>query len=532
MPQDAKCPKCGHGFPVTEARHPFTVACPRCEAALTVEFKKPAVPPEAGEPPYEVAVKPGAAADATAAAPKPKNKKRKSDDEEREQRGGGSAMIVLLSGGLGLLVVLSGLALTGWFLFTQVDTETTTAARTNNNRPNTNTTRPGNRGGPTVTNPARPNNGGNVKGPNDGGNTGGTPKRKGKGGTVGGPGDAGQPKNRFELRPVAGKLTPIRPPADLDVNVPKTILLPGRADAVALGGGGRYVVFHFPEGRLAVFDANTGDLEKEAATDNGGAMMTAGSDALVVSVPNARNKLRAYSLPDLKPLNDFEIPLFHGARSITMGPGTNGPLLAVDPFGEVVLIDVNSGEPVEGSQAKVGIPNAQVRASRDGKLFLAGNGYAQHDKFSLLGESLQKWQVKSPEVAAAYISADGKRVYGKDQVVTAGGTVVATKPAGLTNAWFVPAVTPAGDYYLRVSEAKVGAPPRTRNSVVVSLHKGNDADNPVLPAWEGLPETDRLVHPGARTEPLDRHLFLIPEAKLLVILNQDKSKLVVRKLPL
>lgn len=128
MPQDAKCPKCGHGFPVTEARHPFTVACPRCEAALAVEFKKPAVPPEAGEPPYEVAVKPGAAADATAAATRPKNKKRKSDDEEREQRGGGSAMIVLLSGGLGLLVVLSGLALTGWFLFTQVDTETTTAA--------------------------------------------------------------------------------------------------------------------------------------------------------------------------------------------------------------------------------------------------------------------------------------------------------------------------------------------------------------------------------------------------------------------
>ena len=41
MPQDAKCPKCDHTFPVTEARQAFTVACPRCETEMTVEFKKP-----------------------------------------------------------------------------------------------------------------------------------------------------------------------------------------------------------------------------------------------------------------------------------------------------------------------------------------------------------------------------------------------------------------------------------------------------------------------------------------------------------
>ena len=46
-------------FPVTEARHAFTVACPRCDAELTVEFKKPANPPEAGQPPYDLLVKPG-----------------------------------------------------------------------------------------------------------------------------------------------------------------------------------------------------------------------------------------------------------------------------------------------------------------------------------------------------------------------------------------------------------------------------------------------------------------------------------------
>jgi hypothetical protein len=514
---------------VTEARHPFTVTCPRCEAMLTVEFKKPATVPEAGQPPYELAVKPGAAADATAAAPKPK--KRKEDDEEEKQRGGGSALIVLLSGGLGLTVVLAGLSLTGWFLFTQVDTEEPVVRRTDNRNNNSNSNRPNNSGNKANT------NGGN-KAPNDGGTTGGTnkTKKKAKGGDGGvgfNPGAPAAPKDRFDLRPAAGTLTAIKPPADLDANVPKNILLPGRADAVAVAGGGRYIVFHFPEGRMALFDANTGDIEKEVAADNGNSMLAAGANAVVASSRNGRNRFQAYSLPDLKPLNNFEVPLSRGPRSITMGAGTNGPLLAVDAIGEVALVDVNSGKPVEGSAARLdNFRPDQVRASHDGKLFLAGNGYGQNDKFSLLGESLQKWQVKSPDVAAAYLGPDGKRVYGLDQIISATGTVVASKPAGLTHAWFVPAVTATGDYFLRVNEAKVGTPPRTRNGVSVSLHKGSDADSPVLPAWEGLPETERLVHPGTRTEPLDRHLFLIPEAKLLVILNQDKSKLVVRKLPI
>lgn len=528
MPQDAKCPSCGHGFPVTEARHPFTVTCPRCEAMLTVEFKKPATVPEAGQPPYELAVKPGAAADATAAAPKPK--KRKEDDEEEKQRGGGSALIVLLSGGLGLTVVLAGLSLTGWFLFTQVDTDEPVARRSDNR--NNNSNRPNNSGNKANS------SGNNNKAPNDG-NTGGTNKTKKKvkgndGGVGFNPGEPAAPKDRFDLRPAAGTLTAIKPPADLDANVPKSILLPGRADAVAVAGGGRYVVFHFPEGRLALFDANTGDVEKEATMENGGtALLTAGANKLVVAVPHIRNRLRAYSLPDLKPLNDFEVPLFHGARSITMGPGTNGPLLAVDPFGEVALLDVNSGKPVEGAGGRIGIPNPQVRASHDGKVFLAGNGYGQGDKFSLVGESLQKWQVKSPDVAAAYIGPDGKRVYGKDQVVTTNGDTVVTKPASLAHAWFVPAVTATGDYFLRVNGVKVGTAPRQRDAISVSLHKGTDGNNPVLPAWEGLPEVENLANAFfVSSEPLDRHLFLIPEAKLLVVLNRDKSKLVVRKLPI
>src|SRR6188508_2252483 len=108
MPQDATCTACKHVFPVTEARGAFTVPCPKCEADLTIEFKKPATPPDAGQPPYELLVKSGALPNS---APATTKRKRPDDDDDEPKRKGGSAMIVLVSGGLGLLFVLGGLGL-------------------------------------------------------------------------------------------------------------------------------------------------------------------------------------------------------------------------------------------------------------------------------------------------------------------------------------------------------------------------------------------------------------------------------------
>jgi hypothetical protein len=260
-------------------------------------------------------------------------------------------------------------------------------------------------------------------------------------------------------------------------------------------------------------------------------MLAAGANVVAVSLPNNGNKLRTYTLPDLRQVREFDVPVFAGARSIAMGAATNGPLLCVNPFGEVILIDVNSGTPIEGSKVGIGIPNGQLRASHDGKTFLAGNGYGQNDKFSTVTESAKKWAVKSPDVPAAYLSADGKRIYGKDLVATPTGGTIASKPATLQHAWFVPAVT--GDYFLRVNEVKIGTPPRTRNGVAVSVHRGRDAVRPILTPWEGEQEMDGLINTFfVNSEPLDKHLFLIPEAKLLVVLNRDKNKLKIWKLPI
>ena len=194
--------------------------------------------------------------------------------------------------------------------------------------------------------------------------------------------------------------------------------LPGRVGAIAVGGGGRYIVFHFPEqGRLAVFDANVGDLTTSEGMENGAIQLAAGATKVVVSVPNTRN-YRVYSLPELKRENEFEPPLFHGGRAIAMGSRTNGPLLCVDPFGHVVLMDIASGKPIEGSDQEIQLPNGQLRLPR-----MASCSWPAMDMAAT--RSSRWWMslaasgaVRSPDVADAYPSADGNHLLGKEQIIT------------------------------------------------------------------------------------------------------------------
>jgi hypothetical protein len=500
MPLDANCPQCQHTFPVTEARHPFTVSCPKCDGDLTVEFRKPSVQPEPGEPHYELLVKPGALPGTGGPPPAPK---RKSDDDE-DVRGGGSMMVVLLSGGLGLLFVMLGLGVTGWYLFTQVDMSSGYANRNNNFN---NNNRP-------------PNNNNNNNRPNP------QPWQP----------DPWQPQPKkvidtFDLRPVNGRLDRITPPVGLQVNDPKTILLDGTVETVSVGGGGRYIVLAFPAaGRLQVFDASTGEITNSVNVPSEyGRQIAAGANKVAVKT-NQSKRYRVYSLPNLQQEGEFELSGVFDAVGIAMGSRTNGPLLAIDPFGEAQLVDLSTNTVIEGSKAKVDAPRNRLSATADGKLFFGGDSYNDRDRFKMIDEFDKRWRVRDPNATAAYIAPNGQRIYAKDQILSSTGSQLAGKPTGVNESvWYVPAVTSTGDYFMSVYERRrQGATPET---VVLTLLRGTNVNAPVLTAWSGLEETKGLASAFFNaTDPLDKHLFLIPEAKLLVILNKNRTQLVVRKL--
>lgn len=509
MPQDAKCPKCSHSFPVTEARQAFTVVCPRCEAEVTVEFKKPATTPEAGQPPYELHVKSGALPGTTLT---PSTKKRKTDDDDEEVRRGGSAMIVLLSGGLGLMFVLSGLGLTGWYLFTQIDYEETASSRSNSfwNRDNNNNNSNNNRN----------NNNNNNRNNNNDGNNGGNPFTPQK------------PKDVFDLRPVTGpvpKITPPTLPAD-----PSNLELEDKVGQLAIGGGGRYIVMHFPDrGKLGIFDVSTARLNTVPA-DTGDVRLAAGLTRAVVYVRGS-NIMRVYSLPSLQKMYDASSPA-QGLNWIAMGSRTDGPMLAIGTFGDPVLMDVqnNSLVEIEGArQGGLGMHWNMIRASPDGMAFSNFDGWHPHQKTNILTVQNRKWSVRKDVAEVPFIGTDGY-LYGNGIVMNQKGQDQRVGGIGRgSGTWYVPAVSGNG-YFLKVNPITTGSFPREKKTIAVSIHNNRNGETsaPGTASFSSLPEFDELMDVWGKQPrvALDEHLILVPEAKLLIIMNSKRDHLVLRNM--
>lgn len=522
MPQDATCPSCSNVFPVTEARGAFTVPCPRCETDLTVEFRKLTVPHEAGQPHYDLSVKPGKL-DAPPAAPAPTKRKRDDDDDDDDAdakaRAGGSG-IVILSGLLGLFFVLGGLGLTTWLLFYEIDTES--ASNTNSN-PNTN--RSNNSG-----NNNKGNTGGNTKGtnPGGGGNKGTNPGGGGGDPFPPPPPPPDKPKNEFTLTPVIGTQQLISAPqltADSE-----TIALPAPAGSVAVGGNGRYIVMHLPRRKtLAVFDVNTLQVtESNEPSDGDGTQIAAGQNRMVTL---HNNILRVWTLPGLKRQYDATAPqLAHGINTMAMGSATNGPLLVSNAFGQGFLVDIGERglKLVEGSAGEFGGGlNTRLRASANGKLFVRG-GFGFNDKSVYISESRRQWQSPNADLACAVPAADARHVFGFGGITRDGTQQVGQKVGGPgMQTVYVPAVT-VSPYFLRLREAKDAS-----NKQVVTLTAHRSTINPEKEKAVDIgrvPETEGLVNFFfGSTVPLDQHLFLIPEAKVLVTIPVSKDKIVVRK---
>ena len=143
--------------------------------------------------------------------------------------------------------------------------------------------------------------------------------------------------------------------------------------------------------------------------------------------------------------------------------------------------------------------------------------------------------MRDPAVEAGYIGADGRFLYARNAIKpVGGGAPLASKPGGAAeHCWYVPAATATGTYFMRVSEVKFGTRPE-KNVIKITFHKDNNVDRQVAPELLNVPEIEGIVSQffGAAEEPLNRHLILIPEAKVLVVLSRDRTKLLVRKLPI
>jgi hypothetical protein len=227
---------------------------------------------------------------------------------------------------LGLLFVMIGLGVTGWFLFTQIDT---TPAFANRNAPNNN----------------------QKFGPN--------PK-----------GAPAKPNARLVLPAQPDPVTISPAP----VTAETTYKLPEPAGALRVGGGGRFLVMHFPTARrFGVFDTNEAKIVRFIPAPDGAPFFAAGMRKLLVYAADDK-VLTRYDLTTGQREASRKIDVPDGkVEAFALGHASAGPLLIgvrdrgaslydIDSFGELDL-------PSEGLQGNGRLEGGRYWAGASGRVF-------------------------------------------------------------------------------------------------------------------------------------------------------------------
>jgi predicted Zn finger-like uncharacterized protein len=307
--------------------------------------------------------------------------------------------------------------------------------------------------------------------------------------------------------------------------------LPGVAGEVCVGGGGRFLILHLPSLRqLAVFDASEARIVKFLPIGDDKVLLAAGFDKLFVALP-VRNQLQRWDLTTFEKESTGAVPV--PILGLAMGSGTRGPLVVqtgepfpgrdetnlvcLDPqtFQESAIQFVSPDRFVPG-RGDPGRQETGLRVSTDGKV-VTGTGVFIRD-----GKNYRS----VPEAPAnATPGADGRYLYTAGQIYSAEG-----KPVGPhigrhgQMSWFFPAHH--GPYYVSLSER---GPQGNAIRFALGIHQGGDTQPLVtLPDIEGL--TGLLEYPSGRHVPFDRHVFFIPEARLLVVIPRSQDRLFLHRI--
>jgi hypothetical protein len=179
--------------------------------------------------------------------------------------------------------------------------------------------------------------------------------------------------------------------------------LEGRISDVVAGGGGRYLLIVMRNVRkLAIFDVNVPAVIKTIPLPSEKVLVAAGARKFVVGYPDEK-LIQRWDFETLASEGGFRpLPITGELRAITLGSGSDGPLLAMwvpnrrtHAHQQFSFVDLSSLEVLKTGQIcgrtcevslsrgsfNVGSHGWDIRASRDGRLFAFWNLLASHDGF-------------------------------------------------------------------------------------------------------------------------------------------------------
>jgi hypothetical protein len=320
-----------------------------------------------------------------------------------------------------------------------------------------------------------------------------------------------------------------------------TVSLPGTVRDVCVGGSGRYLVLHLAnERKLAVFDANEARVVKYLPLADDRVLFAAGSDKLMVLLPD-RNQVQRWSLSRLEREVTAPLAVAGQVHTAVMGAASEGPLVLGGPqLGEgglpLCFLDVRTLKQARVDRREGGgqvgthpqYP-AQMRVSADGAtigMWTEGLSPSGLQAVVLTGSTVRS-AYEHTSVGQIIPGPDGRTLFTENGLYTTELKPVHDVPGqGLRSP--LPAVH--GGYYLSVNRPDRADWEGKRTTVTVHL-AGDARPLATLSDLEGLDVSRELGRSDTRL-PLDKRLFLIPLAKLVVTIPAARDRLHLQRFDL
>jgi len=342
---------------------------------------------------------------------------------------------------------------------------------------------------------------------------------------------------------VAPKFAPIVPLSVLPTPLAKEReerSLAAPVEVAVPAGGGRLLLLHLPKVRqVAVFDVNLGKVVKHIPANDDRVFIAGGMNSFVMYLAEKR-VLERWNCKSLQKEEDLKDPFGNDeVYGLAMGCGSNGPLVAAlggdrmpprrgaflyyfDPVtGKELQYEISARRGLNpvglGIIGNRDLNDFSVRVSTDGSLVTGWSMSGPVESNVLEGNRrTHSWL---PASVPLLPTADGRAlIIGDNQFspeLTDGRALIARPNARM----YIPAVR--GDYVVSLQGNSVRPRGLDKQSASAEVLFGAEAKS--LLQFSELPSFELPNFREARGRTFDRHVFLIPDAKLLVVIPIKKS---------
>jgi len=303
-------------------------------------------------------------------------------------------------------------------------------------------------------------------------------------------------------------------------------------------GGGRFLLLHLPKlKQVAVFDLHLGKVVKHIPANDDRVFVAGGMNSFVMYLAGKR-VLERWNCKTLEKEDDLKDPFGNDeVYALSMGCASNGPLVAALGGNRVAVhrgaalcyFDPTTGKEVQYQLVSNREPNpfglghgdpgdVCVRVSADGSL-VTGWGLGGASESNLIEGNLRThyWQLSGLD-ATLLPTADGRALFAGENRLTpdlARGRVRLPRPDAAVR---VPAVR--GDFSAELRRVGGRGPAFDKQSASADVFFGTEARS--LLQFGELPDFELPNFVEGRGKAFDRNVFLIPDAKVLVVLPTKK----------